>query len=182
LELWLGNNSQVDIVWAFWRHPMADPSERMELQRVGEMRYMQEKKRQAFEFIKGHPRLFVRLCFDRFVDTWTGLWDSHVDSWVIVFRARTAYEWFSSAFSLLAFAGLMFARRACGADAMPLILAVLVLPATYYLTHSGMHYRHPIDPILTIFSVYALARAYSVVVERFGTRHAAQDSAPAGAQ
>jgi 4-amino-4-deoxy-L-arabinose transferase-like glycosyltransferase len=182
LELWLGNNSQVDIVWAYWRHPAADPGEKQELQRLGEVRYMQEKQRQAIAFITSHPRLFIRSCFDRFADTWTGLWDSRVDQWVKALRVRAAYEWFSGAFSLLALAGLLFARRAAGPGAMPLVLAVLIFPATYYLTHSAMHYRHPIDPVLNIFAVYAVARAYSAVAVRFKTRQAVSLSLPANAQ
>jgi hypothetical protein len=71
-----------------------------------------------------------------------------------------------SAFSLLALAGLCFASRSSGWEGMPAWIAPIVFPATYYITHSILRYRHPIDPMLTVFAVYALARARSLVSRR----------------
>jgi len=40
---------------------------------------------------------------------------------------------------------------------------MLFFPVTYYITHSAVRYRHPIDPVMTILAVYAAAYAYEKV-------------------
>jgi hypothetical protein len=37
-------------------------------------------------------------------------------------------------------------------------MCLLVFPIPYYITHTALRYRHPIDPFLTIFAVYAMSR------------------------
>ena len=81
-------------------------------------------------------------------------------------RAGTAYIWLTSALSLLAFAGLILAWRSFGWEAAPIWIAPILFPITYYLTHSVLRYRHPIDPALTVLAVCALARARSFGLRR----------------
>ncbi len=163
LEFWLGNNLDVKIIWAWWRSPASDTAESDLLHRVGEISYMQEKQSQALQFIKAHPGAFLDSSFDRFLDTWTALWDQRADPWVAALHAGTAYVVFCSVFSLLAFLGLLLARRADPLQTFPLSAAMLLFPATYYITHSAMRYRHPIDPLMTVLAVYAVAWAYARV-------------------
>lgn len=171
LELWLGNNAGVKRNWSPDHHPVGDPNEMQQLLRLGEADYMQAKQRQAVEFIKAHPRTFFRSVLDRFVDTWAGLADVPSDRWVAALRVGPAYLWFVSAFSLLAFAGLCLAWGSSGWEGMPLWIAPIVFPVTYYITHSILRYRHPIDPLLAVFAVYALARARSLVSRRAVARN-----------
>ena len=56
----------------------------------------------------------------------------------------------------MAFAGMIMAIRNGREEAIPLAFLPIFLPALYYLTHSDMGFRHPIDPVLTIFAAYAL--------------------------
>jgi hypothetical protein len=163
LELWLGNNSDVKRDWTPGRHPVGDPQEMQQLLQLGESSYMQLKQRQALEFIEAHPSVFLRSVLDRFVDTWTGLADVPSDRWVSALRAGTPYIRITSALSLLALAGLYLAWSAYGWEAAPVWIAPIVFPATYYLTHSILRYRHPIDPVLTVLAVVAVARARSFV-------------------
>ena len=83
LEFWLGNNPDVKIIWTWWRSPASDAAESNELHRLGEIAYMHEKQSQALQFIEAHPGTFLDSSFDRFVDTWTALWDYRADPWVI---------------------------------------------------------------------------------------------------
>ncbi|PYU36551.1 MAG: hypothetical protein DMG31_00585 [Acidobacteria bacterium] len=177
LEFWLGNNPDVKIIWSWWRSPASDAAETAELQRLGEIAFMQEKQRQAVAFIKAHPGIFLDSSFDRFVDTWTALWDQHADPWVTALHAGAAYASFCSIFSLLALLGLLLARRADalqtfpgetirGANCAPLSAAMLLFPVTYYITHSAMRYRHPIDPVMTVLAVYAAARVHKRVAAK----------------
>lgn len=169
LELWLGNNPGVKRNWSPNYHPVADKHEMQQLLQLGEADYMQGKQREAAEFIEAHPAVFLKLAVNRFADTWTGIGDVPSDRWVSALRCGTAYIWITSALSLLAFAGLYLVWRSFGWEAAPIWIAPIVFPMTYYLTHSILRYRHPIDPVLTVLAVYAMARAGSVVSRRLAT-------------
>ena len=169
LEFWLGNNPDVKIVWSWWRSPASDAAESAELQRLGEIRYMREKQSEALAFIEEHPGTFVDSSFDRFVDTWTALWDQRADPWVNALHTGIAYAAFCSIFSLLALLGLLLARRANALETFPLSAAMLLFPVTYYITHSAVRYRHPIDPVMTILAVYAATWTYARVQNNRGT-------------
>jgi hypothetical protein len=78
-------------------------------------------------------------------------------------HAGTVYVFFCSVFSLLALVGLLLARRADALETFPLSAAMLFFPVTYYVTHSAVRYRQPIDPVMTILAVYAAAYAYAKV-------------------
>jgi len=166
LEFWLGNNSSVARNWSPSHHPFSDPQEMRQLLELGETSYMQGKQRQAFEFIKAHPDAFLKFVLGRFADTWTGNADVPSERWVRVLHAGTPYMWLTSALSLLAFAGLYLTWRTFGWDAAPIWISPVVFPMTYYLTHTILRYRHPIDPLLTVLAVCALARARSFVWRR----------------
>jgi 4-amino-4-deoxy-L-arabinose transferase-like glycosyltransferase len=177
LEFWLGNNPSVKRNWSPDQHPVGNPHEMQLLLSLGETRYMQMKQRQAIEFIEAHPRIFLKSVWNRFLDTWTGLGDVPSDRWVSALRAGGAYIRFTSVLSLLALAGLFLTCRSLGWEAAPVWIAPIVFPITYYLTHSTLHYRHPIDPVLTVLSVVALAHALSWGLRRLlprGISRAAQ--------
>jgi hypothetical protein len=57
--------------------------------------------------------------------------------------------------SLLAFVGLGRAIRNSWQDATPLMIPLIFFPVVYYLTHEDVRFRHPIDPLVVIFAVYA---------------------------
>jgi hypothetical protein len=156
LEFWLGNNPDVKIIWTWWRSPASDPAEMSALNRMGEIAYMREKQTEALSFIRANPGIFLDSSFDRFVDTWTALWDQHTDPWVNALHAGGTYVAFCCVFSLMALVGLLIARRADALGTFPLSAAMLFFPLTYYITHSGLRYRHPIDPVMTILAVYAV--------------------------
>jgi hypothetical protein len=80
---------------------------------------------------------------------------------VNVLHAGALYLAFCIMLSLLAFLGLLLARRADALRTFPLSAALLLFPVTYYITHSAVRYRHPIDPVMTILAVYAVSYAYA---------------------
>jgi hypothetical protein len=163
LELWLGNNPAVKENYARDLHPLRSYAERLQLIISGEPNYNREKEREAIAFIKEHPRTFFKNSFDRFVDNWAGTYDSRVDSWIQTLHLSRADVWFCSAFSVISFAGMILAWRANLRDSLPLALCLLLFPIPYYLTHTELRYRHPIDPFLTLFTVYAIVRLYSAL-------------------
>jgi hypothetical protein len=42
-------------------------------------------------------------------------------------------------------------------------MCLLLFPIPYYITHTALRYRHPIDPVMAIFTVYAIARLCSAL-------------------
>lgn len=163
LELWLGNNASVpgNDVYAHQLNPMVNHQQLFQLAFAGEPAYMRAKQRAAVAFIRANPGTFVKLFSRRVLDTWTAWYDSHIDTWIATLRLGWAWVAFCAAFSLLAGAGLIVSLRSKFLDALPLALCAILIPIPYYVTHSSLRYRHPIDPVLTLFAVYAVGRVYA---------------------
>jgi hypothetical protein len=67
------------------------------------------------------------------------------------------------AFSAVAASGLVMALRENALEVLPLALCVAIHPMPFYLTRTSLRYRHPIDPVLTLFAVFAAAQIWSVL-------------------
>jgi 4-amino-4-deoxy-L-arabinose transferase-like glycosyltransferase len=157
LEFWLGNNPAVKDVYAPELHPASNASERLLLVFTGEPNYNRAKERQAVSYIEKNPHAFLKNLFDRFLDTWAATYDSRVDPWILALHLSRADVWFCAAFSILSFAGLILALRSNWPDSLPLAMCLVLFPIPYYITHTALRYRHPIDPFMTIFTAYAVA-------------------------
>jgi len=156
-ELWLGNNEQFDeqsqVV------PPSDP-ERAEISRyvhMGETAFMRDKWEKATAFMRAHPRLEITLFARRFVATWTGLekpfegfrdTDSPLVRLVLISNALAA---------LGALCGILALLRSRSIYAFPLAAGPIVYPIIYYVTHTSLRYRHPIDPALLLLVAIAIA-------------------------
>jgi 4-amino-4-deoxy-L-arabinose transferase-like glycosyltransferase len=156
MELWLGNNPGVKHVWTPKLNPLASPEELRPLMEVGEVKYNRLKEKAAIAFIRENPGVFLRLTLERFLDAWTAKYEIQTERWVVALHVGAEYEVFYSLFSVLAIAGMVLATRAHGTDSLPLSFCLVFFPMIYYVTHTRAHYRHPIDPVMTILSVYAV--------------------------
>ena len=163
LELWLGNNPAVKEIYTPKLHPASDRGQLIALILNGEPNYNREKQQEAMAFIKAHPRIFVKNTAARFLDTWAATYDSRVEPWIVALHLSRADVWFCSIFSGLALAGLILALRANWMNSLPLAMCLILLPIPYYITHTALRYRHPIDPYMTIFAVYGIARLCSAL-------------------
>ena len=163
LELWIGNHPP-----SYTRelHPMFSWPERLQLIMQGEPNYNRGKERMALAYIKAQPREFLKRFRDRVVDTWSARQDSRTDGWIAALGLSRANVWLCSAFSLIAFAGVLLALFADRVNSFPPAICLLVFPIPYYVTHTALRYRHPIDPLLTIFAVYAISRLWSSFASR----------------
>ena len=168
LELWLGNNPVVpsDAVYSSQLHPMNNYRQLLQLALSGEPEYMRVKQRAALAFIRANPRIFLKLIGRRLLDTWAAVYDSREDKWMGALHLRMAEVYFCAALSVLSLAGLVFALRKSVAESLPLVLCVIVFPLPYYITHTSLRYRHPIDPVLTLFATYAIAQIISAASVR----------------
>jgi 4-amino-4-deoxy-L-arabinose transferase-like glycosyltransferase len=160
LELWLGNNPGVKHIWTPKLHPLASPRELRELMNNGEINYNRFKEKAALAFIRENPGVFLRLTLGRFLDTWTARYEIETETWVKALHVGPEYAVFYSLFSMLAITGMLLASRALGTDSLPLSFCLIFFPMIYYVTHTRAHYRHPIDPVMTILSVYAVGKLW----------------------
>jgi 4-amino-4-deoxy-L-arabinose transferase-like glycosyltransferase len=154
LEVLVGNSSDTSRPANWNVLPGFNKSELEELQRVGEPAYMAEKQREANEFIAHHRLRYTGLTLRRILNTWTGLWE-FPPPWNMDEPGVPNILMYTF-ISVLAFAGLILAIRHGREEAIPLAFLPAFLPAVYYLTHSDMGFRHPIDPVLVIFMAYAV--------------------------
>jgi hypothetical protein len=158
LALWLGNNPDSKEIYSPNQYPAVNARELHELQSRGEVGYMKLKQREALDFICANPSGFFSRCYYRFVDTWTGNYDSSLDPYIRKMQLRLPYIEYLTLFSALAFAGLGIALMSAAWDSLPLAFCVLLFPIPYYLTTSELRYRHPIDPVLAILAVVCVER------------------------
>jgi 4-amino-4-deoxy-L-arabinose transferase-like glycosyltransferase len=166
LAFWLGNNPAVKEVYSPELHPMSNSTERIQLILSGEPKYGQMKQREAIAFIRAHPRVFLKNSFDRFVDNWAVTYDSRVDLWIVTLHLSRADVWLCSVFSAISLAGMILGLRANLLDSLPLALCILFLPIPYYISTTTLRYRHPIDPFMSIFTMYAVVRLCSALQGR----------------
>jgi 4-amino-4-deoxy-L-arabinose transferase-like glycosyltransferase len=161
LELWLSNSPEVPDTWAGFLHPTEDPKEAAKFARMTEIPYMQEKQSEAFAFMRTHPRDTMRFFFRRFADNWLGVWDAPRDMWRFIPAYMKVTLVWNCLFSLLSFAGAFLAYRARTEAALPFACVMLIFPVVFYITHTTGRYRYPMDPIMTILTVFAIAYPFS---------------------
>ncbi len=156
MEVHVGNSGDTSDVTPDSAHPTTSPVEYAEWRRLGEIGYMDAKKQQALQFIEQRPGFFVWMCVRHFANTWTGFWSLDPK-----FLAGEPFHipnvLFTSAVTLLLLLGLRDAwRNGRGEAVFPLVIVLVSFPLVYYITHSSMDYRHPVDPIIVIMCCYAV--------------------------
>jgi dolichyl-phosphate-mannose-protein mannosyltransferase len=163
LELWLGNHPSSSTKEL---HPMFSFPERFRLIMEGEADYNRGKQRMAVAYIKAHPGEFIKKSWSRVLDTWSARDDSWVDAWIAALHLSREDIWLCSVFSVVSFAGLLLAVLTQGMESLPPAMCLVLFPIPYYITHTALRYRHPIDPLMTIFAVYALSRLWRALSQR----------------
>ncbi len=134
LELWLGNHEGVSNRYDR-DFPILDPTE---YNRMGEIRFMEAKRQIALQFIRQHPKEFLRLSARRAYRYWS---------------APDPFFWLP--LSALAWTGMLLALWRNGLDAVPYAIVMLVFPVVYYVTHTYNPYRHPMEPVMLLLAAYA---------------------------
>lgn len=162
LELWLGNNKDVTDTSSQWTHPNDNPQEGEKYSRMGEIAYMAEKQHEAFAFMRTHPRDTVYFMFHRFANNWLGVTDTPIDYWSSGPIYAKAFLILNCLLSLLCLLGALYVCRACHPDAVPFALVLLIFPTIFYVTHSSLRYRFPMDPIMLVLAAGALAHLPSL--------------------
>ena len=158
-ELWIGNNDLFD------EHAVAGPrritryEETRRYAQLGETAFLDEKSRLARRFVREKPGLFLRLTARRLTATWFGTEHPLRD----FLETPLLLPRFILVVNLLVTAGFLcgaaLAFRGRVSLAWPVAALPLVYPLVFYLTHTSLRYRHPVDPLLLLWTVYSFAAA-----------------------
>ena len=158
----VGNNGDTSHWAPDAAHPSTSPREEEQFNRLGELNYMAEKKREVVRYISDHPRSFLWVTLRRVLFTWTGYWSfsreylslEPIDPWNILI---------SMALFIFMVLGIRRGYVERNPFLPPFVVILLIFPVVYYITIQQMPYRHPIDPEIAILSMYgamSLARKY----------------------
>ena len=113
LEFWDGNDGNTQSWVDIERHPTINPEEGALFANLGEIPYMQEKRRKALDFLALHPGLYAVQCLRRFLYVWTGFWNLDPSNLLDEFHGF-ANVYLTSSLSLAMLLGLWRALRNSG--------------------------------------------------------------------
>jgi 4-amino-4-deoxy-L-arabinose transferase-like glycosyltransferase len=158
VEMWRWNNPDANgiALGAPVQPSVKDPTF-IHYSEMGEIAYARWCGRQANAFIKAHPSRFAVLSLKRFYFYWVSM-PHPVDSHPLIEGGRELNYCFLSITGLLGL-GLSLKRR-MPASAL-FAWAFFLLPLTYYFVNIQSRFRHPLEPLITIFSVYLFQSATS---------------------
>ena len=160
LELYIGNNENYDDQRPRYPGMVTKDRETWRYIKMGETPFMDEEMRKAKKFIFAHPRVEAILFYERFIAFWGGIPNpidkfSMTDSWLVRSLILCALL---SGFGAVAGIVTMLWKRSD--YTMPLAVYPAVFPFLYYITHTSLRYRHPIDPEILLLTAIACGAAF----------------------
>jgi hypothetical protein len=166
LELYIGNNENYDDKHPRFPGPITKDRETVRYFHMSEAQFMDEERHKAISFIVSHPRVELILFADRFAAFWTGLPNAvqnfqSTDSWLV--RVLMLCALLSG---LGALAGIAIVVRRRRMYTFPLAAYPVVFPFLYYITHTSLRYRHPIDPVVLLLTAIAAQAVWCIVRPR----------------
>jgi hypothetical protein len=173
LELYIGNNENYDDKHPRYPPPISKERETVRYFRLGETAFMDEEMRKATKFIVSHPRVELILFGERFVAFWAGIANPvntfvTTDSLLIRTLILTAVL---SGFGALTGIIVLITRRS--AYALPIASFPVLFPFLYYVTHTSLRYRHPIDPVVLLLTAVAMQTVLQFVGRAYRNRASA---------
>jgi 4-amino-4-deoxy-L-arabinose transferase-like glycosyltransferase len=153
-ELRLGNGPGADGNLMLYLDATHDVYAMRQFQAMGELAYIDMRKRQAFDYIKADYGRFAGLCVRRLIYFWAGP-PKETQPWWLSSAKNSLYL----ASSVLMVWGLGRALRLRKPSSQLLFWLILLYPAVFYFVYPGQRYRHPIEPEMTILCVFLLTEA-----------------------
>ncbi len=175
-ELYIGNNENYDDQHRSRPGAITQDREIFRYLHMGETAFMEEEKRKAEAFIVEHPRIELWLISQRFVDFWTG-----TATPIAAFRQADSL-WLrlillcNDAAPLFAFLGIVVLLATKNAYALPVVAIPIIFPLLYYVTHTSLRYRHPIDPIVLLLAAIGAHGVWRWSARKFSKAAAAEAS------
>lgn len=131
-----------------------DP-ETMRYKALGEVRYVKEQGRKAKAYIAAHRKHYLEISLKRFYFYWVSVPHPADRSELLEFGRELSYCFLSITGCLGLALSLKNRMPASGLFACAFVL----LPATYYFVTVAARFRHPLEPLIAIFSVYLFQSA-----------------------
>jgi hypothetical protein len=155
LELYIGNNENYDEQHPRYPGMVTKDRETWRYIKMGEMPFMDEEMRKAKKFIFSHPRVEAILFEARFIAFWGGIPNPIdkfmvTDSWLV--RSLILCAILSGVGALAGIVLLVWKRSDY---VIPLAVYPVIFPFLYYMTHTSLRYRHPIDPEILLLTAIA---------------------------
>jgi 4-amino-4-deoxy-L-arabinose transferase-like glycosyltransferase len=154
LQFRLGNWKGADGMLMSYLQPNLDKLELEKFQRMGELAYAADCKREAFDWIRANPGRFAVITLKRFFYYWNGVPKPT--------NSQSFWDFRTSLFlasSVLAVWGVVRAVRQKRRGAWLFAGLLLTYPTVYYFVFPHARYRHPIEPELVILGVFLLSEA-----------------------
>jgi len=137
-NLWIGNRPGATGFLDDSLFPMYNHQEMANYVALGEIADSRLRSTQAWDYIRAHPAIFIRLSLRRCFRFWAGTGS---------LGGPPIYEFHALLTTLLGFAGLVFLfRNRMRAFALLMALPMLLFPLPYYITHAEFRYRVILDP------------------------------------
>ena len=161
LEVHVGYSPDVSDVFPDSTHPSTDSRELRQFITLGELRFMEEKKREALQFISENPGTAAVRTVRHIVYLWTGYWSADED-FIVREPMHIPNVMFTMWMTAMLVLGLWFSKQGYRrrGPMTPFVIMVAVFPIIYYITHPSMNYRHPIDPMIAILGSFAAVIMY----------------------
>jgi hypothetical protein len=153
-ELYLGNGPGANGVLMLFDHPSKNFQQFALYRQMGELRYTAWRGALARQAIQADRHRFLRLCVARVYYFWFGV--PNVEIGPLANFVRGLSYGFTSLAGLL---GLALALRRRVPAAGLLAAAFLLLPAAYYIVTAHARFRHPLEPLITLFGVFLFQQA-----------------------
>lgn len=155
-ELYVGNNENYNEAHRFRPGAITQDREILRYFRLGESAFMEEENKKALAFMVAHPRIELWLVSERMVDFWMG-----TATPLATFR-QEELAWlrmillcnFVAPLGALAGAAVLLLRK--NEYAVPMVSVPVIFPLLYYVTHTSLRYRHPIDPVVLLLVAIGL--------------------------
>jgi hypothetical protein len=152
-ELDRGNNAEAS---GFpWGITVSSEKDTRHYVQVGEVEFVRERGARAKEWIGAHPKAFLVLSLKRLYFFWAGVPQSPDRGWWVEFFRELNY----CSLSVTGLLGLGLAMRQRVPAAGLFACSFLLLPVTYYFVTAGARFRHPLEPLIAILSVYLFQSA-----------------------
>jgi 4-amino-4-deoxy-L-arabinose transferase-like glycosyltransferase len=152
-ELYMGNNPQS--MGMPWGKTVTSQSEIREYTRLGEVQYAKQQGDLAKAWIRAHRIRFAEISLKRFYFFWSTVPHPAVPHESLVVLRDINY----CVPNILAILGLALSLRRRMPAAWLIAWAFILLPLTYYFVTAGARFRHPLEPLIVILSVFLFQSA-----------------------
>jgi hypothetical protein len=148
VEFYLGNYPES--LGLGWGVSVTSQKDLHEYKEMGEAAFVKQRAAMAKADIRRDPRHFLRLCAKRFYMYWVSV-PHPLSKSALLEYIREFHYCFLSITGLL---GLALAIKKKIPAARLFAVAFLLLPLVYYVVTVGARFRHPLEPLITVLTIF----------------------------